>query len=279
MDRFVDALLIIIVIYKIPLDDCESFQSVLAIRHGKSKLNVFIYDNSPTSQQIKNYEGLAITYFHDSKNSGVSKAYNAGAERAKTNGQEWVLLLDQDTHLPNSILSAYHLAINDNPDINLFVPVLKLQNARIFSPSRYRFKRGFFLDSIKPGIHSLFNLAPVNSGMMIRIEAFFRVGGYNEKVKLDFADFQFIERFRKSFAEFYVLNIECEQDFSDDNSSSESQSVRFRFYCEGAKNIENKSFWDWAQYNAVVFIRAVRLTLRFGKLEFIGGYFKNFLLG
>jgi len=279
MNRFAESLLVIIVIYKSALEDCESFQSLLAMREGDSNLNLFIYDNSPNSQQIKNYKGLTINYFHDEKNSGVSKAYNVGVEHANKFQKEWVLLLDQDTSLPDSILKKYKEAIDTNSDLNLFVPVLKLKNGRIFSPSRYRFKRGFFVDSIKSGTHSLFEYAPVNSGMMIKTAAFQKVGGYNEKVKLDFADFQFVERFRKTYPEFFVLDVECEQDFSDDNSSYESQYIRFEYYCEGAKNIENKSFGDWLQYNAVVFIRAIRLTLRFGKLGFVGSYFKNFLFG
>jgi len=279
MDRFAESLLVIIVIYKSTLEDCESFQSLLAMREEFRSLNLFIYDNSPISQELKNYEGLAITYFHDPENSGVSKAYNTGAEHAKKISKEWVLLLDQDTRFPNSILSEYRQAMNSNSNINLFVPVLKLKNGKIFSPSRYRFKRGFFLVTIKSGVHSLFNLAPVNSGMMVQVEAFFKVGGYNEKVKLDFADFQFVERFRKLYPNFFVLNVECEQDFSDDNNSFESQYIRFKYYCDGAKNVENKNFADWLQYNGVVIIRAIRLTLRFVDARFLGAYFKNFLFG
>ncbi len=277
MDRFTEDFLIIIVIYKTSLEACESFQSVKAMKPQRTNLNVFVYDNSPTSQPIKNHEGLKITYLHDPMNSGVSKAYNTGAEHARNKGLSWLLLLDQDTSLPNSILGEYNKAINNNPEVKLFAPVLKLRDGNIFSPSRYRFKRGFFLKNIKPGIHSLLNFAPVNSGMLIETEAFFKVGGYNEKVKLDFADFQFIERFRRSFTDFFVLNVECEQDFSDDSSSAERQKVRFRYYCEGARNVENKTIWDWLQYNAVVFMRAIRLTFRFGKLNFLGTYYKNFL--
>lgn len=277
MDRFAESLLVIIVIYKNALEDCESFQSLLAMREEFSNLNIFIYDNSPDPQQIKNYEGLTITYFHDEKNSGVSKAYNVGVEHANKGQKEWVLLLDQDTRLPKSILEKYYTAINDNSNINLFVPVLKLKNGSIFSPSRYRFKRGFYLDSIKPGIHSLFNLAPVNSGMMVGTEAFFKVGGYNEKVRLDFADFQFVERLRKSYAEFFVIDAACEQDFSDDETSVSSQLVRFRYFCEGARNMEGKNIWAWSRYNTIVFVRTMKLTLRYGNLKFLAAYFKNFL--
>lgn len=277
MDRFTDSLLIIIVIYKRALEACESFQAVLGMCEEDAEINLFVYDNSSTSQQIKHYEGLRITYFHDPKNSGVSKAYNVGVDHAGKNQKEWVLLLDQDTRLPNSILEAYGQAITGNPDINLFAPVLKLKNGKIFSPSRYRFKRGFYVDKMAAGPQSLFNFAPVNSGIMVKVTAFLEVGGYNEKVKLDFSDFQFIERFRKLHPNFYVMDVECTQDFSDDDGSFESQSVRFKHFCEGARNMEGQRIWDWVQYNAVVFIRAIRLTFRFGKFGFIGTYFNNFL--
>lgn len=277
MDRFTDSLLIIIVIYNRALEACESFQAVLGMREGNVELNLFVYDNSSTSQQIKEYEGLKITYLHDPDNSGVSRAYNVGVKHAKQSQKEWVLLLDQDTQLPNSILDDYKRAITKNTDLNLFVPILKLENGTIFSPSRYRFKRGFYLDPITAGKHSLFKLTPVNSGIMVKVSAFLKVGGYNEKVKLDFSDYQFIERFRKQYPDFYLMDVKCEQDFSDDDSSFESQSARFKYFCEGAKNMEGQGSWDWLQYNAVVFIRAFRLTLRFGKPGFLGIYFKKFL--
>lgn len=277
MDRFTDSLLIIIVIYKRALEACESFQSILGMRAGNTKLNVFVYDNSPTSQHIENYDSLKLSYFHDPKNSGVSKAYNVGVDHAGKNQKEWVLLLDQDTRLPNSILEDYGRAIPENPDINLFAPVLKLKNGKIFSPSRYRFKRGFYVDKMAAGAQSLYKFAPVNSGIMVKVAAFLKVGGYNENVKLDFSDFQFIERFRKQYPHFHVMNVECIQDFSNDDGSLESQSVRFRYFCEGARNMEGQRIWDSLQYNAVVFSRAFRLALRFGKPSFIGTYFHNFL--
>ncbi len=187
------------------------------------------------------------------------------------------MLLDQDTRLPDSILPEYASAIQKNPKIHLFVPILKLKNGKIFSPSRYMYKRGFFVDTIIPGKQSLYRYAPVNSGIMVRVASFLEVGGYNEKVKLDFSDFQFVERFRKKYPDFWVLNVECLQDFSDDESSYKSQAVRFGYFCEGARNVEHQTVVDWMQYNTVVFVRALRLMLRYRKLAFFKIYFNKFL--
>ncbi len=70
--------LIVIVIYKQALDACDSFQSVVKMRVDMAPLDVFVYDNSPTSQKPDSYSNINIKYVHDPENSGVSKAYNAG---------------------------------------------------------------------------------------------------------------------------------------------------------------------------------------------------------
>ena len=277
MGQFSKSLLIIIVVYQRTLEDCESFRSIVGLQPDDFPLEVFVYDNSPQNQNVIHHKNINIKYVHDPQNSGVSKAYNEGAKYAAENRKEWVLLLDQDTNLPKCILEKYRSAINGNPYIDLFVPILKLKGGTIFSPSLYKFKRGFFLKNIEVGKHSLNRYAPVNSGMMVRTSAFLDVGGYNEEVQLDFSDFQFIERFRKKHPDFVVIDAECGHDFSNDEGTFESQSMRFQLYCKGARNVENKSHWDWHQYNLVVFIRALRLTLRYRNTEFLGTYFRNFL--
>lgn len=277
MSDFIDSLTIIIVVYKTDLRDSESFQSIWKMCGQDKLIDLFVYDNSPKSKQPGQYHGLEITYFHDPENSGVSKAYNTGAEHALRLNKKWVLLLDQDTTLPCTILEDYERAILQNPEIQLFVPVLHLKNGKIFSPCTYRFKRGFYLDRIVPGVHSFDRLSPVNSGIMVNLNAFQEAGGYNEKVKLDFSDFQFTERFSKVYPIFYLLDVKCQQDFSDDDVSFSSQLTRFRFFCEGAREMGREGIWDWFQYNMVVLLRALKLALRYKKWNFIAIYINKFL--
>lgn len=278
MTGFLQNLLVIIVKYNCSLEECDSFNSLqLIAEKEKQTIHIYVYDNSVVSESIRDYQKMVIQYRHNPKNPGVSKAYNEGVAFAKLTNKKWVLLLDQDTVLPVGIMKNYEEALRNNKAIKLFAPILKLKSGKIFSPSRYRFKRGFFISSITSGIHSLFNLAPVNSGIMVEVEAFIKVGGYNEAVQLDFSDFQFIERFRKLDKNFFVLNTECIQDFSDNEVSYESQLQRFKFYCSGALHIENKSFIDWAQYNVVILARAARLSLRYKTFNFVGLYLRKFL--
>jgi len=277
MDTFSDTLLIIIVTYNTALEDCESFQAVLHMRREHTKLAIFVHDNSKEPQEIEHYEGLSISYVHDPQNPGVSKAYNVGAAYAKKNKKKWVLLLDQDTTLPATILDSYQKTIATHPDIKLVVPILVLGDGKIFSPCRYKFKRGFHLQEIAEGIHSLQHISPVNSGMLIDTTAFFEVGGYNEKVKLDFGDFQFVERFRKHYEDFYVMDIQCQQDFSNDEVAYDSQLTRFKYYCDGARHIEKDTLWDSIQYTSIVLIRGLMLTMKYKKNTFMSTYFNTFL--
>lgn len=276
MNTLSNAPLIIIVLYETLLDDSESFKSLALVNPVKTPLNVVVYDNSAEPQQIPEHTSFGIEYFHDPCNSGVSRAYNYGAVRAEERKLEWILLLDQDTRMPPDFLNRYARAATQNPEIKLFAPVLRLANGRIFSPFAYKFNRGFHLQKISEGQYSLFKIAPVNSGMMISVKAFMECGGYNEKVKLDFSDFQFIRRFRKRYSQFYVMDINCLQDFSDNNLLLDDQLRRFRFYCEGALAIEKENSMDTFIYPVVVMARALKLSLRFKSFKFVAFYFRHY---
>jgi GT2 family glycosyltransferase len=277
MEKFINSLSIIIVVYNQKIDECASFRSIISMKVSNFNLDIFIYDNSTLPQTMVENKSFTIKYYHDSKNSGVSKAYNQGAMHAMAKNKSWVLLLDQDTLLPANLLQEYEKVISTNSELMLFVPILKLKNGIIFSPCRYRFKRGFFVKEINPGIHNLKSLSPVNSGMLINLNAFNTVGGYNNNVKLDFADFQFIERFKKKYPKFYILDTYCIQDFSNDNVTYKSQVIRFQFYCEGARNIEKNSLIDWFSYGTFTLFRALKLCIKYKKIIFLNIYFNSFI--
>ena len=71
-DNIPDSLLIIMVVFRRALADCEAFQSILKLVDDQEKLNLFVYDNSPSPQDVGIYKGMDIVYTHDPENSGVS---------------------------------------------------------------------------------------------------------------------------------------------------------------------------------------------------------------
>ena len=272
-----DQIQFVIVLYNVDIEESETFQSFVMplLKFGCS---LFIYDNSPIRQTSKILaDTKEIVYVHDAHNSGLSKAYNVAAAHARNNNKKYLLLLDQDTLFPESSLNIYIDAFQKYPGIKLFAPILSIQNEKIMSPCKYKYKWGKLIDSISPGVYSLEQYVPVNSGLCIDLNAFFEVGGYNENVKLDGADFQFIERFKTKHKDFVVLNLRLFQNFSLFDNDISGVSARYKLFIEDLSNFETKSILDKFWYQRVILIRTLLLTLKSKNMCFIKIYFNKFL--
>ncbi len=282
MSELIDHFMAVVVLYNCKIKDSKSLTSINdSLAFYSYILDVVVYDNSPYSdienESIFNRKQLTIHYFHDPTNPGVSKAYNFAAKYAEELKKKWLLLMDEDTSFPLESISNYLQAIEQHPDINLFSPILKLRTGTILSPCRYSFKRGFALKQVSAGVNSLKHISPINSGMLISLDAFIKAGGYNEKVRLDFSDFQFIERLKRVSEMFYVINIIALQEFSDEITDVVKLNKRFAFYCDGAKNCEKKSFTDRFSYFMVVLLRAMALVYRTKNIIFYKTFIQSYL--
>lgn len=227
--------LCILVLYKTKLVDSVAYNSFIKYALPQNEFSLFVYDNSPETVQIESSE--KIKYVSDTSNPGVSKAYNQGALYAKNNGFEWIILLDQDTSFRNHSYLECCSKMFEDPDINLIAPLVYTAEG-VFSPLYcshhcprcYNYKTNEMNDIDRAAI--------VNSGMVIRVSAFFEVGGYNEEVPLDLSDYQFIERYKKKYKTFFLIDFILDQSFSNNVDSYESLLRRFGFYVKGVKNFE-----------------------------------------
>ena len=205
------------------------------------EIEFFIYDNSPDKAEL---ESLSLNhkfqYYHDAGNGGVSKAYNVAAEYALKNQIEWIVLFDQDTEVKKGYFPNLKIAIKENPEVKLFVPKV-YYNHGVMSPKRCRFFRPQ-AGELDYGIHKLNDIAIINSGLVVTTQTFKQCGGYNEDVKLDFSDYQFIERLQSKIDQFYLFKGELFQDFSNDETDSQKLFSRFMIYCEGLKNYQTTPF-------------------------------------
>lgn len=272
--------LIVLVLYKIKLCESIAYNTLMAaINNMNCNKNIcfFVYDNSPNLNPPLN-NSQVVKYVHDSANGGLSKAYNSGALFANENNFEYILLSDQDTYFVKSFFYKLFESINNNPEIKIFAPILKLEDGRNFSPTLYKYKRGHPISLIPNKKYSLYTYSPVNSGMVIDRNFFLSVGGYNEKVRLDFADFQFIEKARRKTQFFYLLDVICLQEFSNDLIDIDALYNRFKLYCESAKNCYSPRFFDKLQYLYAVTRHGLGLTIRTKNNIFIKILFKDYLL-
>lgn len=277
---FLDSLLIVLVLYKSDLETSESFQSIEAcLKTTNSNVDVFIYDNSPQRLDLNlNQYNSQIHYVWDSNNPGVSKAYNEGFAFAKNDAKKWLLILDQDTEFDSDFLIKYHNAHANSPDLSLFAPILKLNSGEIYSPCKYKFPRTTILKKINAGITDLKNLSLLNSGMLISTNAFQEAGGYDERLKMDFTDFEFMDRYRKMSTHFFLIDTVGIHGFSGFQDEMEASLVRFDRYCQSFSVMCSirTSLIDKIMLIAIASLRSIKLSLAFRNICFINILVKSF---
>ncbi len=281
MQHLLDKIQFVIVLYNNSLQNSESFRditnSVKDITRSNQYISLFIYDNSPKPQVVESSDLWDIEYFHDANNSGLSLAYNVAAEYALNNRKEWLFILDQDTEFPKNTIEEYLRAIIDNPKIDMFAPILKVEDGTITSPYRYRLIGRKIAKQINLGAQSLFKTSPINSGLCISIKTFFEAGGYNEKVKVDGADFQFIERFRVLHKNYFVVNVTGYQNLSLFETDINKLMVRYKIFLRDTSASQKFRIVDYPISFINVAYRTFRLFLKTKKISIISTFFRNYI--
>jgi hypothetical protein len=271
-------ILVVIVLYKQAIKDSNAYNSL------KKYLNdyaIFFYDNSPEyNEENRQYLKLEDKYTHNPSNPGLSFAYNQAAQYALNKSYKWLLLLDQDTTLPDGILDTYQKIIIEYPEVVLFAPCVRIKNTDYFiSPGKKNMKRISTNGKKTIGKLSLKKYTAINSGLLINVNAFIKCGGYNEKVFLDFSDFQFIDRLSKYYNDFFTIDFTLEQELSSNEDNIKKTIQRFKILCYCARNCYMNSIIDIIEYLIVVYGRAINLFIRKKKIIFFRIIFENFILG
>ena len=266
-------ILCVIVLYNQNYFETATFKTFL------SKINesIFIYDNSLLAQHLKSDFKNGEVYIHDKTNAGISFAYNYAADFAKKNGFDRLLLLDQDTSFPSGILDAYKRNAYANHGIKLIVPLVRIGEKKYMSPTKKHWWGSRSSKYPYKGMQNLFVVSPINSGMFIDLDAFFEVGGYNEKVRLDYSDYQFIERLRKKYPYFYVLENIVDQNYSAITDSNKSKIMRYILFCQSLRNYETDSFLEQFSCFIVTLKRAISLAVRTKRISPFEVWYKNYL--
>ncbi len=263
-----------IVTYREPFYDTVAYKSLKnsLLYLSSESCRIYIYDNTDQPQwQLEKVNPLinqSIFYFHNPENPGLSVAYNFLARKAMEDGMKWIVLLDQDTSLPPDAAAHYTTAAVQKEDVYLKAPVLKVGN-NIFSPHRYFLMRSIPLKNITSKVYSLNDIRVINSGMMIYLPFFFKTGGYNESIKLDFTDFQFLARAKKYTGNIELLPIICQQNFSHDEQDLERALVRYRIYLTDWMKCHKPRFNDVIGYSLVCLTHLVKMSMKFKSLVFM----------
>ena len=156
-------------------------QTVDALRRQVG--HVHIVDNGSDAETLGLLESLerapGITLELLKENRGVGYALNRGVQRARQMRCTWLLTMDQDSVVDDSLIEAYRVAVEQNPGRVCLAP-------RIATSTRRK-------DAVDGVISSA-----ITSGNLVRVSLFDQIGLYDEGFFVDCIDFDFCLRLRRA---------------------------------------------------------------------------------
>ncbi len=268
-------ILYVITLYGCSLEASAAFRTLL-LGHKDIYKDIFVYDNSPETGTT----GIGVgRYVGDTGNGGLGKAYNAACRYARQEGYGWLLLMDQDTYFPDGAVGSYIKAAEEHPQFTMIVPRHVIENGKYLSPTPYRMHTSHICESAPTGAVKFRNASPINSGIMVTVDSFLRVGGYDENIWLDFSDIAFIEKYQKAYPEYYVMeDVVCRQTFSGMEEDREKVYRRFCVYLECARNFRKDTSGNSLSLTVTTLRPTLSRTIKERTLRYLRAYLSYYLL-
>lgn len=144
------------------------------------------------------------SYRHNQENRALSKIYNSTIKELTEN--DYLIILDHDTTLTIDYFKQLIEAINSNPTINLFLPIVKYKS-QIISPANLVYFKGSYWKHKKTGIILSKHTSAVNSGMAISGK-YIKGFEYDERLKFYHTDNDFMIHYSKKNKYLFVLSCE-----------------------------------------------------------------------
>ncbi len=263
------SILPVIVIYKCELSNAASYKSLLKDAYWKE---IAVYDNSPQGADTSSWD-KRIIYLSDPSNGGLSKAYNWAAKLAHEKGYSHLLLLDQDTVFPPEAVQAYK---NNLTKGLMFAPLVETTKGSNLSPV---YIGGWYpkATAMMPQVYPLNKFQPINSGMCVPIDLYQKCGGYNDKVWLDFSDYEFGRRLRKVAEFFMLIDLKVKQNYSGEVVNVAQKLRRYKCYIDCAHHCTFDTWYERLRHHYVVLIDTLWHVKHCKSLEFLKIYILKFL--
>lgn len=204
-------LVITLVLYQEKLSETPSYDVLKQLVENNSSVYLFFYDNSQFSQTDDLFLHERVHYHHDATNPGLAVAYNTAVKFLNKVEADLLLLLDQDTVVPEEYLKAL-LGLELTEDVGVYVPIVS-SHGRQISPvfsNKYIDGRGVFP---KAGNYSE-HLMGINSGTALPKEILQKISGFNLAFPLDFLDHWLFWEIYQQHKKTVVLNYHLEHDLS-----------------------------------------------------------------
>jgi GT2 family glycosyltransferase len=188
-------------------------------------------------------------------------------------GKKWMLLVDQDTFFPLDCFDEYFKAAAGHP---IVVPTLR-DDVGIVSPLKFYFGGGQRVRNFENETQlKLGDFLFHNSGLLVATEAFEKVGGYDENLKLDFSDFAFVHKLRNHYEKFALANFSCTHGLATSEVKALNERLeRFETYLAAGSYFRKVYAPTDMLLLPRFFLRGVKLCLRYGTFKFILSIFRR----
>jgi rhamnosyltransferase len=154
----------------------ENIQSYLP--HAEK---LFIFDNSPSaSKHVLDRIGRAdkIHYLTENKNVGIGVALNSAARNAIEEGYDYLLTMDQDSAAAEDMIALMVSVENKYSSVGMVVPLHHVENDSTSAPAHEE-------ECV---------LTTMTSGNLVNLAAYKNIGGYDEKLFIDYVDHDYCLR-------------------------------------------------------------------------------------
>ncbi len=247
---------ILLVIYNRACEDSPSCESLRETHQAQ----VVIVDNSTVPNDNAAYAAKnGFGYVAMGGNFGLAKAYNRGVRFLKEHtSATHVLLLDDDTTLPEEFFSLTRQAVENEPTATVFLPRVQDEKG-LLSPCRID---GLRVTRIAdPCELTARTVTGINSGMVIDLKVFDDYT-YDEGYFLDYIDHAFLRDMKQSGAHICITKAALTQRFAANaRGARQAQKIRFRIFKTDFRRFCGTSFQGRLTAWAVIMRRRIKLWL------------------
>jgi GT2 family glycosyltransferase len=254
---------IVLVIYRQSLADSESFRSLQANQAllAEHDIELILHDNSPEPQPLPSMEGtLPARYHHEAGNPGLAAAYNLALRSACKRGSDWLLLLDQDTHLSDAYFREL-LQVTPGLESGCACLVPRVSDGqRQVSPMDCSKVRA---QAYNRTGRSSGAITAINSGTCWRVSWLAEAGGFNPDFPLDYLDHWACHHARSRGQQLWVMDSEIRQNLSISDRDCVSKT-RYESIYESEYRYYNRHRTDlFASYRRHLPLRLLKQLLLF----------------
>ena len=216
---------IVIVLYQCSLDESITFRT-LNKQLGKTTIDYeLVLYNNDINQKIEEAGCLIV---NSEENKKLEGAYNFALERAFETGKSWILLLDQDTEIPDNYFKELEKLFSDNysPDLVAVVPKL-ISEGKIISPVQVTHLMRFEHE-ININGYTNKRINALNSLSLLNVEFIKSIGGFSKDFPFDLHDHWCYNKIYKNKKKVYILDIATEHSSSFNNFEENVSVSRYK---------------------------------------------------